>query len=89
MFGRRNARDSTDLQRVQMLFDEYGERIDSLKADVATLKNEVQELQKAREQERATSERRIHALRAYVSQLLDFITQLGGTPPPEPREPLD
>lgn len=96
LFGRRNSKDSTDLQRIELLFKTYDERIDELKEEVATQKTDVTELKKemealrtARAEEKKTSERRIHALRSYVSLLLDFIAREVGANPPEPREPLD
>lgn len=89
IFGRRNSRDTTDLARIELLFGEYKETIESLKSDVATLKKEMVDLKNEKALEKKDSERRIHALRDYVGVLLNFIAQETGSVPPQPREPLD
>ena len=89
IFGRRNSRDGTDLARIELLFDEYNKSIASLKADVDTLKSEMKVLRAEKAAEKENSDRRIHALRGYVSDLLAFIAAQTGVMPPAPREPLD
>jgi cell division protein FtsB len=89
IFGRRNARDTTDLARIELLFSEYKETIDSLKSDVATMKTEMAGLKKEKSDEKRESDRRIHALTSYVSDLLKYIASISGATPPQPREPLD
>jgi hypothetical protein len=89
IFGRRNSRDGTDLARIELLFGEYKETIDRLKVDVKALQGEMDALKKEKAAEKRDSERRIHALRAYVGDLLEFIASTTGATPPQPREPLD
>jgi molecular chaperone GrpE (heat shock protein) len=89
IFGRRNSRDSTDLARIELLFTEYKDIIDGLKKDVEKLQSDMAGLKREKEDEKRESDRRIHALRAYVGDLLDFIARTTGATPPSPREPLD
>jgi hypothetical protein len=89
IFGRRNSRDSTDLARIELLFGEYKDIIDGLKTDVEKLQTEMAGLKREKADEKRESDRRIHALRAYVGDLLEFIASTTGSQPPQPREPLD
>jgi hypothetical protein len=89
IFGRRNARDSSDLARIELLFAQYDKTIAGFRTDLGVLEQKVETLRNEKAEEKKNSDRRIHALREYVSDLLAFIAAQTGVMPPSPREPLD
>lgn len=89
LFGRRSARDTTDLATIRLLTESQAAELIRVRDELAELDKKYEQLRTEKREDDEKSGRLISNLRFYVTDLLQFIAREGGHEPPAPRFPID